>query len=63
MMTGFERNCHKCPLLEMDYDKGVMHEKTFLFACNGIVALTTKELQKGREEFCKMTDFMVMKYE
>lgn len=58
-----ERNCHKCPLLKKDYDKGVMHEKTLLYKCNDIVALTTNELQKGREEFCKMTDFMVMKYE
>ena len=54
-----EHNCHNCPLIEKVYDIAVMHEKTFLYCCNQTVGVTTIELQKGREEFCKMTDFMV----
>ena len=49
------KNCHNCCLL---HRKGVS-KYGFLYRCNGTIALTTRELQKGREEFCKMTDFMV----
>lgn len=46
-MMSEEKDCHKCLLLNRDYDKGVMHEKTFLYYCNGNWGVTTHDLKKG----------------
>lgn len=44
-----EKNCHKCSLLEKDYENASMHEKTFLYYCQGHLGVTTLDLK----EWCK----------
>lgn len=46
-MGELEKDCHQCLLLYKDYDKGVMHEKTFLYSCNGNWGVTILDLKKG----------------
>ena len=42
-----EMDCHKCSLLDRDYEKGSMHEKSFLYYCCGNWGVTTLDLKKG----------------